>query len=126
MPDLLSMFSVWGLAGASDICDVDRNDIVDELDLLILLANWGVCSEAANAGWPGEFDEVAKMFTPRISRNNTNADLDNNGIVDRADLERLHAAWGPCEKGSKADLDANGKVDSADLIILFANWGPCP
>lgn len=123
VPDLLIMLSSWGLIGASDICDVDRNDIIDEADLLILLSNWGLCEESANATWPGDKDEIATTINPRLSRNNRNADLDNNGIVDKADLELLHEAWGSSEKGNRADLDADGKVGTADLIKLLANWG---
>jgi len=119
----LAMFSAWGLKGASGICDVDRNDIVNESDLLVLINNWGLCEESAGATWPGDSEELAAGFTTRLSRNNRNADLDNNGIVDKADLELLYAAWGSSIKGSRADLDANGKVDTFDLIELLANWG---
>ncbi|MCA9285043.1 MAG: hypothetical protein KDA22_07510 [Phycisphaerales bacterium] len=50
-------------------------------------------------------------------------DLDNNGIVDGADLGQLLSTWGQVGTG---DLDGNGIVDGADLGALLANWGPCP
>jgi hypothetical protein len=52
-------------------------------------------------------------------------DLDNNGIVDGADLGRLLAAWGPCS-GCQADLNGDCVVDGIDLGILLGKWGPCP
>lgn len=120
--DLLTLLASWGLAGASDICDADRNDIVDESDLLILLSNWGICGDAANASWTGDSD-ISSTLAPLQLSHSKNADLDNNGIVDRTDLELLQAAWGPCEKGCQADLDSNGKVSTGDLIKLLAKWG---
>jgi uncharacterized membrane protein len=49
------------------------------------------------------------------------ADLDQDGTVDAADLTVLLSQWGdPCCGG---DLDEDGKVDSADLTILLASWG---
>jgi hypothetical protein len=52
-------------------------------------------------------------------------DLNNDGVVDGADLLILLAAWGPCEDDKKcpADLDGDGVVDGADLLILLSNWG---
>jgi hypothetical protein len=53
------------------------------------------------------------------------ADLNDDGVVDVADLVGLLAAWGPCA-GCPADIDGNDTVDVADLVILLAAWGPCP
>jgi len=53
-------------------------------------------------------------------------DLNNDGIVDFADLLILLAAWGPCPNPPEpcdADLDASGTVDFNDLLILLSNWG---
>ena len=53
-------------------------------------------------------------------------DLDDNGIVNGADLGILLAHWGKVtSKQSAADFDENGIVDGADLQILLADWGPC-
>ncbi|MCA9284420.1 MAG: hypothetical protein KDA22_04345 [Phycisphaerales bacterium] len=51
------------------------------------------------------------------------ADLDDNGIVDGADLGLLLAAWNTA--GPLEDLDGNGTVDGADLGVLLGAWGPC-
>lgn len=48
-------------------------------------------------------------------------DIDQNGLVDGADLAILLTAWGT--KGGPADLDGSGLVDGVDLGILLTNWG---
>jgi formylglycine-generating enzyme required for sulfatase activity len=51
-------------------------------------------------------------------------DLNNDGVINGADLGQLLAAWGPCQS-CEADLNANGVVDGADLGVQLANWGEC-
>lgn len=50
-------------------------------------------------------------------------DLNNDGIVDGADLGELLSAWGDCVGPCPADLDCNGIVDGADLGMLLSEWG---
>ncbi|MCA9285210.1 MAG: hypothetical protein KDA22_08360 [Phycisphaerales bacterium] len=50
-------------------------------------------------------------------------DLNNDGVVDGADLGLLLAAWGSANQD--ADLDDSGMVDGADLGLMLAGWGPC-
>lgn len=50
------------------------------------------------------------------------ADLNNDGVVDGADLGQLLSAWGRC-RGCPEDLDGNGVVDAADLGTLLSSWG---
>jgi len=50
------------------------------------------------------------------------ADLDQNGTVDFADLVGLLAQWGPCP-GCSADLDGSGEVDFGDLLELLSLYG---
>lgn len=45
------------------------------------------------------------------------ADTNDDGTVDSADLGTLLSAWGPCGKCA-ADLNDDGEVDSADLGAL--------
>lgn len=47
-------------------------------------------------------------------------DLDENCIVDGADLGLLLAVWG--SSGPFADLNNDGNVDGADLGLLLAAW----
>jgi hypothetical protein len=52
-------------------------------------------------------------------------DLNNDNVVDGADLLILLGDWGPCP-GCDGDLNDDNVVDGADLLILLGNWGPCP
>jgi len=56
------------------------------------------------------------------------ADLNDDGVVNGADLAILLAFWGPCPSGpcSIADLTGDGAVNGADLTILLGDWGNCP
>ncbi|MDZ4831368.1 MAG: dockerin type I repeat-containing protein [Phycisphaerae bacterium] len=49
-------------------------------------------------------------------------DLNDDGIVDAADLAILLGAWGPALPCSLADLNHDGTVDAADLAILLGAW----
>ncbi len=53
------------------------------------------------------------------------ADLDQNGVVDSADLARVLTDWGPCPKSCDSDLNGDGAVDAPDLGVLLAQWGSC-
>ncbi|MBL9148499.1 MAG: hypothetical protein JNM94_07375 [Phycisphaerae bacterium] len=55
-------------------------------------------------------------------------DLDENDVVNGADLAILLGNWGPTGAfGSFAsDLDDSGAIDGADLAILLGFWGQCP
>jgi len=50
------------------------------------------------------------------------ADLNEDGGVNSADLALLLSTWG---SASAADLNADGIVNSSDLGILLGNWGSC-
>ena len=49
------------------------------------------------------------------------ANLNDDGIIDVADLAIIQAAMGSCQ----GDLDGNGFVDGGDVGILISAWGPC-
>ena len=55
-------------------------------------------------------------------------DLNDDGIVDAADLALLLGNWGPvdCAGGGCPDFNGDGVVDAADLAQLLGNWGACP
>ncbi len=46
-------------------------------------------------------------------------DINNDGVVNAADLTTLLSNWGSAGLG---DLDGNGNVNAADLTILLSNW----
>jgi len=51
------------------------------------------------------------------------ADLNDDGVVDGADLGALLGAWGACvDDCCRADLDGNGVVDGGDLGALLGAW----
>ena len=51
------------------------------------------------------------------------ADFDDNGVVNGADLGLLLAAWGTSQ--CPFDLNDDGVINGADLGLLLAKWGPC-
>lgn len=56
---------------------------------------------------------------------NSNADINNDGDMDGADLLLLLGAWGPCI-GCGEDLEGDDVVGVKELLILLGSWGPCP
>jgi hypothetical protein len=53
------------------------------------------------------------------------ADLNDDGVVQGADLGLMLAAWGSVPAGVAADINRDGAVDGNDLGLLLAGWGPC-
>ena len=52
------------------------------------------------------------------------ADLDDDGLVDGADLGLLLSGWGPCTTPPcPSDLNDDGLTDGADLGLLLAQFG---
>ncbi len=52
-------------------------------------------------------------------------DLNDDGVVNAADLALLLGAWG-MGPGNPADFTGDGFVNAADLALLLGAWGPCP
>lgn len=50
-------------------------------------------------------------------------DLNEDGVVDGADITYLLGAWGDDDSG---DLSGDDRTDGADITVLLGNWGPCP
>ena len=55
----------------------------------------------------------------RIIRIDNPADLDNNSVINAADLAVLIGQWGGA---GTADLNGDGIVDGRDLAILLGAW----
>ena len=51
------------------------------------------------------------------------ADLDDNGVVNGADLGLLFVEWGG---PGDADFNGDGNVDGIDVGTMLVAWGPCP
>jgi formylglycine-generating enzyme required for sulfatase activity len=65
---------------------------------------------------------LAAFAVPAHAQSACDADTNDDGTVDSADLGTLLSAWGPCA-GCSADLNRDGEVDSADLGALLSLWG---
>jgi hypothetical protein len=53
-------------------------------------------------------------------------DLNEDGVVDAADLGVLLGSWGVFgQVGTGGDVDRDGDTDGADLAALLGGWGPC-
>jgi len=54
-------------------------------------------------------------------------DLNNNGVVEGADVSVMLGFWGFSGVGIPvaADLNNDGVVEGADLVVLLAAWGNC-
>ena len=55
-------------------------------------------------------------------------DLNNDGVMDGADLSLLLGYWGPCADPLDCpyDISGDGTVGGADLTLLLGSWGICP
>ena len=55
------------------------------------------------------------------------SDLDDDGMVDRRDIETLLGHFGPVEgpRGVAFDLDGDGSTGVEDLTIMLECWGRC-
>jgi len=53
-------------------------------------------------------------------------DLNNDGVVNGADIAVLLGFWGLNGKPVDADITGDGLVDGADLAMLLSSWGACP
>ena len=52
------------------------------------------------------------------------ADLNDDGLVDGADLGLMLGAWGLCtDDPCLGDLTGDGQVDGADLGLVLGEWG---
>jgi len=53
----------------------------------------------------------------------TQPDINDDGVVDAADLAVLLGAWGPCANCCPSDLDQDGQIGATDLALLLGAWG---
>jgi len=80
-------------------------------------AVWSGNANAVDGGLAGSF--TIMRFTATGDDPGILGDLNNDGIVDGADLGILLSNWGNPGLG---DLNDDGIVDGADLGILLSNW----
>jgi len=89
---------------AAPLPDCNENGIADTCDIA-----GGTSTDSNGNGIPDECELAV-------------GDLNEDGVVDAADLGILLAAWGGCTGECPADLNNDGQVDGADLGILQGNW----
>lgn len=71
---------------------------------------------------PGTSSQVVPAWALSRDYDFAPADLNQDGLVNGADLGVLLASWG--QTGSPADLDQDGVVGGSDLGALLASWAP--
>ena len=50
------------------------------------------------------------------------ADINQDGVVDVADLLAVIGAWGPCSGSCPSDTNCDGQVNVTDLLEVIAEW----
>ena len=113
-----------------------RNGSID-MDILIgdLVVNYQyVPTSGSNEGGPrNTFDDTydsnerTSLVIEYVAEESCLGDLNDDGIVNGADLGLLLGAWGSCP-GSPClgDLNNDGQVNGADLGLMLGAWGLCP
>jgi hypothetical protein len=115
-----------GSIGPVPIGDSSNSGTTDEDRFFGVINDAGVLRiTITNNGGGIEVDHLQYGTPAAASRSGGTipGDLDDNGVVNAADLGSLLVAWGPCPSGCcTADLNASGEVDAADLGMLLSNW----
>lgn len=63
----------------------------------------------------------ARLHTVEVGAFSIGGDLNDDGLVNGADLAIVLGNWGSCV-GCPADINNDGVVDGADLAIVLGNW----
>jgi len=121
-----------GLIGGG--CDPATNNVFGGVGGAGSTAPWYVQSTDPNG-----ICDSGGVFVPQVDQTNQwivnlgmvqttppcPADLNDDNVVNGADLGLLLGSWGPCP-GCPADLNNDGIVNGADLGLMLGSWGPCP
>lgn len=112
-----------GTIGPVPIADASHTGGTSEDRFFGIIHAAGIASiKVTNTSGGIEVDHL--QFTGSASGCPSDADLNNDGQVDGADLGALLAAWGACPAGCcEEDLTNDGQVDGADLGMLLSEWG---
>jgi len=110
--NLLELLAFWGPCEEGNCTQYDFNDNeeIQESDLKILLALWGL-----------DWDLIDSLMLAN------SPDINGDGVVNVSDLLALLAAWNECSSEEDvdcpADIFGDEVVDEIDLGILRAFWG---
>ena len=125
-----SVSSVIGLSGALTLESLPSGQIGSESANLVLRLDPAGLDETTteyllqilidDQPLPGaQSTTLALAVSVTLGAGGNPADINNDGIVNGADLAALLASWG----SSRNDLDGDGIVGGADLAALLAAWG---
>ena len=125
-----SVSSVIGLSGALTLESLPSGQIGSESANLVLRLDPAGLDETTteyllqilidDQPLPGaQSTTLALAVSVTLGVGGNPADINNDGIVNGADLAALLASWG----SSRNDLDGDGIVGGADLAALLAAWG---
>ena len=88
------------------------------------------CQDCDNDGI-SDADEIA-AGAPDVNANGVPdtceclADLNDDGVVNGADISVLLGFWGLTGKSVTGDIVPDGTVNGADLAAVLGSWGACP
>ncbi len=119
------------VGGALEVTTVDgfQPQVGQVFDVIRSVVGTGVVTGEFSSVTPSNMYQVTYTATRvrlEVIPPVVDADFNDDGIVDGADLGQLLGSWGPCPGGKTpcpADFNNDGVVDGADLGVLLANWG---
>ena len=88
-----------------------------------LLALFSPATATAQKGGTTHYVKLGGSIQNSIDDAN-DGDLNDDGVVDAADIGLLFAVWGSDDP--EADFDGDGTVGAFDLGYVLGYWGPCP
>ena len=72
----------------------------------------------------GTFEDANENGVPDLCE--CDADINDDGVVNGADISVLLGYWGQSGKNVVGDITGDGIVNGADLAQLLGSWGECP
>jgi hypothetical protein len=109
------------------IGDINQDGAIDETDFEMFLLAYDGDLEPCTL-WLQLADAVGPEIEVNVPEKCLcTGDLNNDGVVNVADLLIVFDAWGECTDPDNcpADLNGDGLVNVQDLLILFDHWGKC-
>ncbi|MCH8152565.1 MAG: hypothetical protein IH830_09365 [Planctomycetes bacterium] len=126
---------LFDAAGAS-ACpwDLDGNGVVNVLDLLEVVHNFGPCDGECPADFDGDgivdVSDLLALIANLGECPGTGCpwDVNGDGVVDRLDVIAVNDNMGSCKDPDNCPWDVNGDgvVDGADVSEVASHFGPCP
>jgi hypothetical protein len=126
LTDLSILLANFGSPGTSTTGDLDGNLLVELVDLALFLPNFGDrgCCAADLDGdsviGTADMAILISNFPTDFGATRTDGDLDGDGDVDQADLDRMLCAQG---RTCCHDVNGDGTVNLDDVAIVLQNHG---